>query len=62
MGRRVRLVSIHDVLTSREAQSDPTAYRVHLPDESSSESEPNRCTIVPELLRKPAGRRRRSAS
>jgi hypothetical protein len=38
--KNLRLVSIHDVLTSREARSDPTVSRDHLPAGRSTRTAP----------------------
>jgi hypothetical protein len=37
--KNLRLVSIHDVLTSREALSDPTGSRAHIKGEPIAEQE-----------------------
>jgi len=53
--RKVRLVSIHDVLTAREALSDPTASRLHLNQESE---ERDRESIESKALRRRSWPRR----
>jgi hypothetical protein len=40
VAKNVRLVSIHDVLTSREARSDPTGSRAQIRGEPLPEPEP----------------------
>ena len=58
MPKNLRLVSIHDVLTSREAQSDSTLSGDHVSAEGGSDPERDR-KIGPEPPRTPAVRRRR---
>lgn len=57
MPKNLKLVSIHDVLTSREVRSDPTVSRDHVSADGGSEPE-RPPGITPDSLRKPASRRR----